>query len=123
MRSSWRLYLDECVDRRATAALQREGIDATSAHSTSQWSASDDSQLAFAAGESRTLVTHDADFIAESAALLATGGHHSGVLLVADRQDLRWLLRAILYSLECWSHDDLRDQVRWVLPPPADYRR
>lgn len=118
MSGNWRLYLDECIDRRATAALVRQGVDAASTHTLSHNSESDASQLAFAAGDGRTLLTHDTDFIAESALLLAAGGHHAGVLLVADRQDLRWLLRAIRYSLEHWTPGELRDQVWWLLNPP-----
>jgi predicted nuclease of predicted toxin-antitoxin system len=118
---NWRLYLDECIDRRATAALVRQGVDAASTHTLSHNSESDASQLAFAASEERTLLTHDSDFLSESARLLAAGNHHAGILLVADRQDLRWLLRAIRYSLEQWTPDELRDQVRWLLAPPDDW--
>ena len=118
MPGNWRLYLDECIDGRVTTALVRQGVDAASAHTLSRNAASDASQLAFAADEGRTLLTHDTDFLAESARLLAAGGHHSGILLVADRQDLRWLLRAIRHSLERWTPEDLRDQVRWLLSPP-----
>ena len=120
MHGSWRLYLDECIDARATAALIREGVDAASTHTLARNAAPDASQLAFAASENRTILTHDSDFLAESARLLAAGQHHSGVLLIRDRQDLRWLLRAIRYSLEQWTSEELRDQVRWLLVPPDD---
>lgn len=113
----WRLYLDECVDGRATAALTRAGVDAASAHTLGRTSDSDASQLAFAARENRTIVTHDSDFLAESARFLAEGGHHAGVILLPDRQDLRWLLRAVLFSLESWTPEELRDQVRWARSP------
>jgi hypothetical protein len=115
--ADWRLYLDECVDGRACAALGQLGIDAASAHSLDRRSDLDQSQLLFAAGESRAILTHDTDFLAESALLLSRGGHHAGVLLVPDRQDLRWLRRSVVRSLESWTPDELRDQVRWLLPP------
>lgn len=120
MSGNWRLYLDECIDARVTGALVREGVDAASAHTLARNAASDAAQLAFAAGDGRTLLTHDTDFLGESARLLAAGGHHVGILLVADRQDLRWLLRAIRHSLEQWAPEELRDQVRWLLNPPPD---
>ncbi|HEV7588365.1 MAG TPA: DUF5615 family PIN-like protein [Longimicrobium sp.] len=120
MPGSWRLYLDECIDGRATAALLREGVDAASSHTLSRDSASDASRLAFAASENRTILTHDSDFIAASARLLAAGSHHAGVLLAPDKQDLRRLLRAIRYSREWWTPDELRDQVRWLLVPPDE---
>jgi len=118
--SSWRLYLDECVDARATEALIREGVDTASAQTTTRKAASDAEQLAFAARENRTILTHDSDFLAESSRLLAAGGHHAGILLAPDRQDLRLLLRAVRYSLQQWTPDALRDQVRWLLIPPDD---
>jgi predicted nuclease of predicted toxin-antitoxin system len=118
--ASWRLYLDECIDARATAALVREGVDAASSHTLGRDAASDASQLAFAAASRRALLTHDTDFIAESERRLAAGEHHAGVLLVADRQDLRWLLRSIRHSLERWDPEELHDQVRWLLAPPED---
>jgi Domain of unknown function (DUF5615) len=109
--------IDECVDGRACEALRQLGVDATSAHSLDRRSDPDRSQLAYAASENRAILTHDTDFLAESALLLSLGGHHSGVLLVPDRQDLRWLLRAVVQSLEAWRPDELQDQVRWLLPP------
>ena len=97
------------------------GLDAASAHTLGRLSFSDRSQLAFAARENRTLLAHDTDFYAESAALLAAGGHHAGILLVPDRQDLKWLLRAVRHSLESWSPEELRDQVRWLGSPPGEF--
>ena len=85
MHGSWRLYLDECIDRRATEALIRQGVDAASSHTLAHNSESDAAQLAFAASENRTILTHDSDFLAESARLLAAGNHHAGVLLVPDK--------------------------------------
>ena len=120
MHGSWRLYLDECIDRRATEALIRQGVDAASSHTLAHSSESDAAQLAFAASENRTILTHDSDFLAESARLLAAGNHHAGVLLVPDKQDLRWLLRAVRYSLEQWTPEELRDQVHWLLAAPDD---
>lgn len=98
----------------------RNGVDAASAHTLSRTSLTDASQLAFAASNNRTFLTHDTDFLAESANLLAAGNHHSGVLLVADKQDLRQLLRTLLYSLERWTPENLQDQVRWLLISPDD---
>ena len=122
MPADWRLYLDECIDIRAAKALSREGVDTASSHTDSRNSASDDSQLAYAAAAGRTLLTHDLDFIAESAEFLAAGNHHAGVLLAPDRGDLKLLLRAILHSLEQWAPDELKDQVWWLLPPPGGSR-
>lgn len=118
MSADWRLYLDERIDIKAEEALAREGVDTASSHTAFRNSASDDSQLAYAAAESRTLLTHDLDFIAESAQLLAAGNHHAGVLIAPDRGDLKLLLRAILYSLQQWEPEDVKDQVWWLLPPP-----
>ena len=120
MAGNWRLYLDECVDARATAALVREGVDAASSHTRSQDSASDSVQLAFAAAAGRALLTHDTDFIAESERLLEAGNHHAGVFLVPDRQDLKWLLRAVRHSLQQWRPEEVIDQVRWLLHPPDE---
>jgi hypothetical protein len=77
-------------------------------------------QLAFAAAVNRTILTHDPDFIPESERFLAAGNHHAGVLLVPDRQDLRWLLRAVRYSLEQWSPEQVIDQIRWLMTPPDE---
>jgi hypothetical protein len=115
--SGWRLYLDECVDGKAATALLGMGIDTTSAHGQARIAESDSSQLRFAAGAGRTLLSHDTDFLSESVTFLGAGGHHAGILLAPDRQDLKWLLKAIKQSLETWDPEELRDQVRWLLAP------
>lgn len=106
------------MDGKAAGALL--GLGPTSAHTHSRFAESDSSQLRFAASEGRTLLTHDTDFLAESAEFLAAGGHHAGILLVPDRQDLKWLLRAVRRSLAVWTPEELRDQVRWVLSPASE---
>lgn len=108
------------MDGRAAPALLRMGVDATSAHLLGLTAEPDASQLRFAAAAGRTLVTHDTDFIAESAAWLQGGSHHAGVLLAPDHQDLRWLLRVVRAALVAWSPGELADQVRWVPSPPPD---
>jgi predicted nuclease of predicted toxin-antitoxin system len=118
MPADWRLYLDECIDIKAEEALAREGVDTASSHTAFRNSAPDDSQLAYAAAEGRTLLTHNLDFIAESAKLLAAGNHHAGVLLARDRGDLKLLLRTVLHSLQQWEPEDVKDQVWWVLTLP-----
>jgi predicted nuclease of predicted toxin-antitoxin system len=118
MPADWRLYLDECIDIKAEEALSREGVDTASSHTAFRNSASDASQLAYAAAEDRTLLTHDLDFIAESAQFLAAGNHHAGILLARDCGDLKLLLRTVLHSLKQWEPEDLKDQVWWLLPLP-----
>lgn len=52
-----RFFTDEDVYAAVAAALRRHGLDATGAPDADRLGQSDDSQLAFATGEGRVLVT------------------------------------------------------------------
>lgn len=58
-----RFHLDEHVDPDIARALRRHGVDVTTTVEVGLRTASDDTQLAFAVGEQRVVVTHDAGFL------------------------------------------------------------
>lgn len=111
----WRLYLDECVEGDVLTGLRKAGVDADSARSQGRLKGSDASQLIFAAQQGRTLFTFDPDFIGESAALLARGEHHSGIIMALARLSIGEKINGVLRSLERWTPDELRDQIRWMV--------
>jgi predicted nuclease of predicted toxin-antitoxin system len=111
---SWRLYLDECVEKSVLVAMEKAGIDAVSARSEKRLKESDATHLAHSAELGRTLVTYDTDFIRESAAFLGTGGHHHGILLALARQDVGTTIRNLRFSLDRWTPGEMRDQIRWL---------
>ncbi|HYW08303.1 MAG TPA: DUF5615 family PIN-like protein [Longimicrobium sp.] len=111
----WRLYLDECVEDDVLTGLRNAGVDADSARSQDRLSGSDASQLLFAAQQGRTLLTFDPDFMAESAALLARGEHHSGIIMALARLSIGEKITGVLRSLKQWTPNQLRDQIRWMV--------
>jgi len=53
------LYLDEDISPKVSEILRKRGLDVVSAHETVMLEATDDEQLAFAAGERRAMVTRN----------------------------------------------------------------
>lgn len=76
-------YLDENLSPEIARILRRWGIDAVSAHEVGQVQLDDRGQLAFAAGEGRSIVTADVvDFLALAEDAVRSNTEHCGIILV-----------------------------------------
>ena len=77
-------YLDENLPPRIAEMLRARGLDAVSAHEIAGNTQLDDrSQLLYAAGVGRAIVTCDVEDFAElSGELIATNREHAGMVLV-----------------------------------------
>ena len=83
MRDPLRFLLDEDLPPRVAVIARTFGVDVVSVHEIGRIGLSDEDQLAFAAAESRVLVTRNRDdFIALTRRAYATNAPHHGVLLV-----------------------------------------
>ncbi|MGH7320115.1 MAG: DUF5615 family PIN-like protein [Candidatus Rokuibacteriota bacterium] len=77
-----KLYFDENLSPRIAVALRTRGIDAVSAHEVGNGRLTDAEQLAWAAGQGRTLVTGNVrDFVRLSRDAVRQEQPHSGVIL------------------------------------------
>jgi len=75
-----RLYFDEDADARLAEALRRRGYDVQTVVAAGLLGASDDAQLAYAAGQQRALVTHNvAHFPGIHTAWVESGQQHGGL--------------------------------------------
>jgi hypothetical protein len=90
-----RLYFDEDVDVRLAEALRRRHYDVETAATAGLLEASDEEQLAYAAGQGRVLITHNIKhFPALHAAWVLGGRKHYGIVVLVGHSDLSaWVRR------------------------------
>ena len=80
------VYLDENLSPRIATILRARGIDAVSAHEVGNTRLDDRSQLRYATGDGRAIVTGDIqDYLALAAETIATNASHAGIILVPSR--------------------------------------
>ncbi len=88
--SAIRFFMDEDVYGAIAPALRRAGIDALSTPEAGRGGDSDESQLDWASGENRAMVTLNVGHFAElHAAWMAAGRHHAGIVLSMPAADRR----------------------------------
>ena len=81
----WRFYLDEDVPPAAAEVGRGLGLDVVSTNEEGHRGWSDEKQLAWAAGQSRILVTYNRDdYLELTRVALAAGKPHAGVLIVVS---------------------------------------
>lgn len=84
--SAIRFFTDEDVYGAVAVALRRTGIDAVSAPEAGRLGESDESQLRWAADESRVLVTFNvAHFASLHSRWIDQGEHHAGIVVSTQR--------------------------------------
>lgn len=106
-----RFHLDENVDEALAQALSRRGIDVSLPSSVGLKGATDAEHLAFARGERRVVVTHDADFLR----LSAQGTAHAGVAYCHfGSRTVGEMLRSLLLLSERCGPDEVSQQVIWL---------
>ncbi len=108
------LLLDEDVWVGLAAALQNEGYDVVSVTGLGRKGLSDAEQLAYAASESRAILTHNAgDFVALARLYFEQGDSHYGVI-IAPHLEKGNLLRRVLTLLQMTTRQALMNSVRFV---------
>lgn len=104
-------FTDEDVYAAVAPALRKAGLDALSSPEAGRLGQSDESQLAFAAGGGRVLVSFNvAHFAAIHAAWLAQGRHHAGIV-VSSQRPLGDLLRRLLHLAKTLDADVMQDRL------------
>lgn len=84
--SDVRLFIDEDVYGAVTIALRAAGVDVVSTPETGRISESDTSQLEWATGQQRAIVTFNVgDFVQLHTSWITAGHHHSGIIVSSQR--------------------------------------
>jgi hypothetical protein len=103
-----RFHLDENIHGGVGRGLARRGIDVSTTRDAALLGSPDQTQLEFATGQQRVLVTHDPDLLALSAA----GMHHAGI---AYRHPEKCSVGDLVHALsELWrtrTAEEMIDQI------------
>lgn len=109
-----RFFTDEDVYGAVAPALRRDGVDAVSTPESGRLGESDESQLQWASGEGRLLVTFN---VAHFAALHAEWMHqrrqHAGIVVSVQRP-IGDLLRRLLHLAAKFDADSMRDRLEFL---------
>ena len=112
--STIRLYLDADVWLGLAKTLRGHGFDVLHAIEVKQGELADPDQLAYAAEEKRTLLTHNAKDFVQLATDYFFGEHpHSGIIL-SPQIDKGELIRRTLNLLHALSDDQIANAVRYL---------
>jgi predicted nuclease of predicted toxin-antitoxin system len=111
-----KLASDENFDGDIVRGLLRRlpGLDLVRVQDAGLAEASDPIVLAWAAGENRTLLTHDRDTMPSFAYdRVLTGEPMPGVFLVSDRMAKGEAIEQLLLAVDCLTEEDCKDQVKY----------
>ena len=110
-----RLYLDEdTINRALIAGLRARNVDVLTAQEAGRIGASDETQLAFAASEQRTIFTFNTrDFVQLHREWLEKGHEHSGIV-VSDQLQVGLVLRRFLKLLDARNSVDMRNWLEFL---------
>ena len=112
--SAAKSFTDEDVYAAVAPALRKAGLDAVSTPEAGRLGESDKSQLAWAAGEGRVLVTFNvAHFAALHAAWMQQGRHHAGIV-VSSQRPIGDLLRRLLHLPRTLDADAMQDRLEYL---------
>ncbi len=108
------LYLDEDVAVLVADLIRARGFAAHTTREAGQLGRDDATQLAYAARQQQTFVTHNrADFEALAHSYFATGQNHAGII-IAVRHDPYELVRRLLVILNQVTADEIHNQLRYI---------
>jgi hypothetical protein len=109
-----RFFTDEDIYGSTVAALRAAGFDARSTPETGRKGESDESQLAWAQGEGRSLVTFNvAHFVRLHAAWLRQGRNHAGII-VSSQRPIGDLLRRLLHLGNTLDSETMRNRLEFL---------
>lgn len=106
-----RFHLDENVDPVIASALQRHGIDVSTAVGAGLRTRSDEDHLAFAFQEQRVVVTHDDDFLR----FVSRTDNHPGIAYChTEARTVGEIIRALILIYEVLSPEEIRGHVEFL---------
>lgn len=112
--STARFFTDEDVYAAVAPALRTDGLDALSTSEARRLGESDESQLAWATGQDRVLVTFNvAHFAALHASWLNAGRHHAGIA-VSSQRPIGDLLRRVRHLANVLDGDAMQDRLEYL---------
>jgi hypothetical protein len=105
-----RFHLDENVSGAIATALDRRGVDVTTAVDAGLLGADDEAHLRFGQSQDRVIVTHDDDFTR----LHAQGIEHAGICYCPkEKHSIGELIRLMLLVHECFREDEMRGHLEF----------
>jgi predicted nuclease of predicted toxin-antitoxin system len=108
------IYLDEDVDILVAELLRGHGFIAITAREAGQLGKKDPEQLAYAASQMLTLVSHNLpDFAALARQYYQTGQTHGGIILAA-RHSPHEIARRLLGLLNQITADEMQNTLRYI---------
>lgn len=112
--SAIRFFTDEDVYGAVAVALRRTGIDAVSTPEVGRLGESDESQLRWAAGEGRVLVTFNvAHFASAHSRWIDQGQHHAGIV-VSTQMPIGEMLRRLRSLASELDADAMRGRLEFL---------
>ena len=108
------LYLDEDVNVVHSELLRARGFRATTTQEAGQLGTSDAEQLAFAARQGKTILTHNrVDFEVLARSYFEAKKPHSGIVIAARRPP-KELSQRVLILLNALSADEIENTIRYI---------
>lgn len=116
-----RFFTDEDVYGSIAPALRGSGYDAVSTPEVGRIGESDDSQLAWAAGQGYVLVSFNVGHFASRHAEWLQGGRHHHGIVVSQQRPIGEVLRGLIHLAKSLDAEAMRDRLEFVgdwLPVP-----
>ncbi len=106
-----KFHFDENVDHRVCRALQRHGIDVTTAVSANLRTTTDPQHLSFALQQNRVIVTHDDDFLR----LTNRNRSHAGIVYChKTKYSVGELIRNLILVYEILTPEDMAGHIEFL---------
>jgi predicted nuclease of predicted toxin-antitoxin system len=108
------LYLDEDVDVLLADLIRARGFKVTTTRDASNFHASDEAQLVYAAQKQAVFFTHNrTDFERLASTYYSAQQHHAGII-IAVRHPVHEIARRLLMILNHVTADEIQDQLRYI---------
>jgi predicted nuclease of predicted toxin-antitoxin system len=108
------LYLDEDVDVLLADLVRARGFEAMTTREAGQLHSSDPAQLAYAASEHKTFLTHNrTDFEILAQQNYAAGMTHSGIIIAVRRSPFE-IARRLLIVINQVTADEMQNQMLYI---------
>ena len=103
-------YTDENVSRAVINGLRQRGVDVLSVPEANMMGASDEEHLTFALEQTRTIFTHDDDFLR----LASTGKNHAGIVYSSQQLPIGDIIRGLMLIHGVLEPVDMQNQVEFL---------
>lgn len=109
-----RIFTDEDVHLAVAAQLRASRVDAVSAREAGRLGCDDPSQLRWASGESRTLVTFNVEDFARLHHVWASGAERHAGIVVSAQRGVGDMVRRLLHLVGQISAEEMQDQLEYL---------